>query len=114
MSTTHQDATTGGPYIDEIFETLSDGERRAILDDLVGTGGELAVACLIERFRDREHASSRDADRYHIRLRHQHLPKMASAGIVYYDDDTEHVVLTEVGYRTNEVRQRAVDLLQKK
>lgn len=86
MSTIHQQATTGGPNIDEVFDILANGERRAILENLVRMDGELAVSCLIERFREREHAFKRDVDRYHIRLCHQHLPKMASAGIVYYDD----------------------------
>lgn len=112
METIHQQTTAGGPAIDDVYEILASTERRAVLDDLASTGGELAVSTLVERFSDREGTVGRDADRYHIRLLHQHLPKMAHVGIVHHDTDARRVTLTQTGYRTNAVRLQTADLIR--
>lgn len=112
MGTIHRRTVRDGPTMDDVYGILAHGERRAILDHLESTDGELYVHALVERFSERSDVSERATHRYYIRLVHQHLPKMAEAGLVAYDPDNERVSITSIGARANAVRRRGAEVFR--
>ena len=112
MSTIHQGTMTEGPTMDDVYEILAHAERRAILDVLVDGSREHDVHGLAERIRERCDAIGLDAKQYTIRLIHQHLPKMAEAGLVAYDPDDGRVSITTDGVRANLVRRHGADVFR--
>lgn len=112
MSTIHWGTTVEEPTIDEVYEILAHDERRAILGVLASGEGELDVGGLVDRHREWDGASGADEQRYTIRLVHQHLPKMADAGLITYDPDVGYVSITDAGVRANLVRRHAEDVFR--
>lgn len=112
MSTKHWGPTVEEPTIDEVYEVLGHDERRAILDILASGEGELYFERLVDRLTKGNGAPRRDEQRYTIRLFHQHLPKMADAGLVVYDPVAQYVSITDAGVRANLVRSHAADVFR--
>ncbi len=112
MSTIHQETMAKGPTMDEVYEILAHAERRATLDVLVDGPEAHDVHGLAERIRERCDTYDLDAMQYTIRLIHQHLPKMAEAGLVAYDPDDGRVSITTDGVRANLVRRHGADVFR--
>lgn len=76
--------------LDKVFELLANPRRRLILSYLSETAADAVdFADLIAEVVARETDSETDAERYEavaIELRHTHLPKLADAGLVDYDE----------------------------
>lgn len=87
---------------DSLFDTLADTSRRRVLAALFDTRTR-SVNDLARTLADPDgqpgdrqpSESSTDAvERYHLRLHHVHLPRLADAGLVSYDADQSVVELT--------------------
>ncbi|WP_149797885.1 DUF7344 domain-containing protein [Halorubrum xinjiangense] len=92
------DAASGDPErgLDGVFAAVAHERRRTVLDALRATGGDAAdLDALVEAVCDDADGPSPavDEDRRRVRaaLRHIHLPKLAAAGLVTYDNETEQV-----------------------
>lgn len=75
--------------LDEVLELLSHHQRRRLLQFLRGrpsqrASGEAVVDCLGDRSDERR--DERPLSRDEITLRHLHVPKLSSAGLVSYDE----------------------------
>jgi DNA-binding transcriptional ArsR family regulator len=90
----------------EVYELLSEGARRAILEHLQAADGEATVAELVELVVDRSDLSSTTERHATIRLHHVHLPKLAEAGAVEYNPERGLATLTPSGEQVESVRQR--------
>jgi DNA-binding transcriptional ArsR family regulator len=79
--------------LDALFEALGDAQRRQILGYLDATDDDVAAySDLIEHVADDSGGeSAADHDRIAVSLHHNHLPKLADAGIVEYDARSETV-----------------------
>ena len=60
---------------------------------------------------DLDEYTESDETTVHVSLHHQHLPKMAEAGVIDYDKGTGEVTLTTVGEQTETIRRRTAELL---
>lgn len=79
---THVPRRTRDEAIDELFDVLADRGRRTVVAELV-RDGPTDLESLAERLADESDSlSTRDAT---IRLVHNHLPQLESAGLVDYD-----------------------------
>jgi hypothetical protein len=71
---------------DTVFELLADGQRRrllvALLDVDENGSGPVPVNALID---------GQDPDRRRVRMTHGHLPKLADADVIDWDDDADVV-----------------------
>ena len=91
------DARGGGrDGLDALFSALAHEQRRLVLRALRGTEGHAAdLDALVETVRDEANRPDVTAEdgRREVRaaLRHVHLPKLAAAGLVEYDEETERV-----------------------
>ncbi|MGM0447701.1 MAG: DUF7344 domain-containing protein [Methanobacteriota archaeon] len=91
------DARGGGrDDLNALFSALAHEQRRLVLRALRGTEGHAAdLDALVETVRDeanRPDATAEDGRRdVRVALRHVHLPKLAAAGLVEYDEETERV-----------------------
>lgn len=112
MSTIRQETMAEGPTMDEVYRILAHAERRALLGILASGPGELDVHELVERTREWRDTPDLDAKPYTIRLLHQHLPKMADAGLVAYDPDAGRVSITTDGVQANLVRRHGADVFR--
>jgi len=65
----------------EMFDVLSDGQRRRALNYLSESEGVVTLGELAERVTRAEE----DPERAAIALHHGHLPKLTDAGLVEYD-----------------------------
>lgn len=101
------EADVGGERQDELFDVLSDRRRRSILGSLGNAETPISVAALATELASGEaHGSAPDrsddrGEAIKVSLLHTHLPKMAAAGVVRYDDTRQTVSL---GDRTEEAR----------
>lgn len=78
--------------LDAVFDALAHPYRRSVLQSL-DRESPRGLDELAERIAEiRETASE---DRVEIALVHQHLPRMADAGLVTYDDDVRECALAE-------------------
>lgn len=90
------DLETAGE-LDSLFLCLADRRRRIMLAGLSGKPTPVVVEDLVEHIREREVGESADessADErveITITLLHNHLPKMAEAGVIDVDDDADTV-----------------------
>lgn len=97
----------GGDRQDELFDVLSNSRRRFVLHDLQTAEmpvqvGELTTGIVTwETQRPVPDHSGTKSDAVEVSLVHHHLPKMAQAGLVRYDDARQTVTLAD---RTDEVR----------
>ena len=97
----------GGDRQDEFFDVLSDSRRRFMLAFLQSAEMPVSVEELATELVAGEaqqpvpDRSDADRDAIEISLMHNHLPKMAEAGLIRYDDTRRTVTLAD---RTDEVR----------
>ncbi|WP_433625679.1 DUF7344 domain-containing protein [Halomicrococcus sp. NG-SE-24] len=97
----------GGDQRDELFDVLSNPRRRFILyllqtAEMPVSVGELTTELTAwESQRQVPDYSADDRAAIEIPLEHNHLPKMAEAGLIDYDDTQQQVTLAD---RTDEVR----------
>lgn len=87
---------------DEIYTLLSNRRRRnvihSLLDDRASTIGELAsLLAAWENGCSPEEVTSKQRKRVYTALRQTHLPKLADAGVLAYDEDRGSVELTPAG-----------------
>lgn len=75
------------PSLDTTFELLANGHRRALVAYLLGAQRGLSVEVLVDRLAD----DPADERRIATRLYHVHLPKLAAAGVIEWDDEREYV-----------------------
>lgn len=87
--------------VDEILVALSHHQRRETLDILREAGCPLAVADLsvelarkLEDFHS-EHEAKKRAEQLQVELYHCHVPRLAEAGLLEYNEDRRVVTLTE-------------------
>lgn len=87
--------------VDEILVALSHHERREALNILRTAGRPLALADLaVELARKLEDFDSKveekeRAERSKLELYHRHIPRLAEAGLLDYDEDRNVVALTD-------------------
>ena len=92
---------------DELFDVLSNSRRRFMLASLQSAETSVQVDKLTtelvawEAQRPVPDRSGADRDAIEISLVHNHLPKMAEAGLIRYDDTRQTITLAD---RTDEVR----------
>ena len=87
---------------DEIYTLLSNRRRRnvihSLLDGRASTIGELAsLLAAWENGRPPDEVTSKQRKRVYTALRQTHLPKLAEAGVLAYDEDRGSVELTPAG-----------------
>jgi len=86
-------ASAGRPpaiSIDRAFELLSREHRRRVLYYLMDNEGAASIDDIAEHAAG---ASDDAADAAAVGLHHTHLPRLADAGVIDYDRDTERVSL---------------------
>ncbi|WP_134670514.1 DUF7344 domain-containing protein [Halorussus marinus] len=86
---------------DEVFELLSDADRRCALvvlrraDGAVSLGELASATVAIAEDRDPEGVADDERERTATALHHRHLPRLAEAGVVDYDPAESRVELTD-------------------
>lgn len=102
---TEDASQTASPTL--VFDALADDRRRAILDSLRReSADELTVDALCDAVASRLDGPTIDRDDLRIALRHQHVPKLETAGLVDYDPRTGRV-----RYRGDSLLERCLDLV---
>lgn len=96
----------GGDRHDELFDVLSSARRRLVLRSLQVADREMSVSELTSDIVSWEtDITDEDIDdlrgTVEVALVHTHLPKMARAGLISYDDDTRTVVLMNADHELN-------------
>jgi len=80
---------------DTVFELLASRRRRFVLYHLVDADGDVALDALVSHVVEWETAGLTPPrgheDRVATALHHVHLPRLASAGVLAYDDGDETV-----------------------
>jgi hypothetical protein len=95
------EVVVGPERLDTLFSVLSHHRRRRLLLILSDATGEVPVDDLVDDLASREGtASGRSApadrlERIRLSLEHQHLPKLAHAGLVEWDRDDDVVAATD-------------------
>ena len=88
----HQSLAT--PEIDLLFEVLADRQRRLVLGHLEATDDSVAAyADLVDHVVGETQTEATDDARERVAadLHHRHLPKLADAGLIDYDQRSETV-----------------------
>ncbi|AGN02260.1 hypothetical protein L593_11585 [Salinarchaeum sp. Harcht-Bsk1] len=98
-SPTKSESSNAVQDLDRFYRALADGRRRTAID-VLKQRTSLDLDALANEIVDRE-SDVADPTSVKITLVHQHLPLLAEAGIVHYDEDAGDVML----------RQSIVDLL---
>jgi predicted transcriptional regulator len=84
--------------LDDAFDILADQQRRQLLIVLHQLETPERLSALARNLAaDAGRSEAADAELLHIRLYHNHVPKLADAGIVSFDEDRRTVELTEQG-----------------
>lgn len=89
--------------LDTYFKILSNQRRRQVLDCLQEYRNPMALSDLADEVAVREYETriteipAEKVKEIYISLYHVHIPKMADAGLVEYDQDTDLVALSEGG-----------------
>jgi len=97
--------------VDTVYQILRDRTRRRIVRELAICGEPPSVSELTEALAEERDALGDSEERtLSLRLYHLHLPKMASSGVVEYDDDA--VALTPAGTSLAEVEARIARVLR--
>lgn len=88
-----------------VFDVLSNERRRMALSYLVEHDASVDIDELVSQLASETDIDSREADwsRLELMFHHAHLPKMADAGLVEYDQETAVVEKTEMA---NEMARR--------
>lgn len=83
---------------DEVLAILADRQRRRLLVLLAQLETPERVSALTRTLAtELDRTGAEDVERLHIRLYHCHIPKLADAGLVAFDDDENMVELTDEG-----------------
>ncbi|WP_323191886.1 hypothetical protein [Halostella sp. PRR32] len=77
---------------DEVFDLLAHPHRRTVIDELE-SDVTVTVRELAERIAERRDSASLSSAR--IALCHNHLPRLAEAGVVSYDHDEKRCELND-------------------
>ncbi len=96
--------------IDAVLELLADWRRRELLARLIRSPTQTTIDQLIEHLAERETEARNERparDSIEIKLLHVHLPKLAEAGIVEYDERSR-----QVRYRRNDRLERWLERVQ--
>jgi DNA-binding transcriptional ArsR family regulator len=72
--------------LDALFEVLADAKRRHVLAYLDECDGDVATVTEVRDALADDDASTDERERIATRLHHAHLPKLAAAGLVEFDD----------------------------
>ncbi|WP_424003307.1 DUF7344 domain-containing protein [Haloarcula salina] len=84
---------------DQIFSLLSNRRRRNLLRFVESAGGESAVPAITDHLAQSEYGSDEvsasQRKNVYVSLHQTHLPKLADAGVVEYDEQTKRVALTD-------------------
>lgn len=105
-------STPDSVSIDDHCSLLATPERRAVLAALGANGPTRRIAALLDGVADRRnHSTEQERKALHGGLHHVHLPKLAEAGVIEHDTDEGAITLTAAGRRAEEVRERAVAVL---
>lgn len=84
--------------VDRVHAMLADAHRRQVLAALESAGSATPLPELARIVARSEGAVDADAvERVHLRLYHVHVPKLAAAGYVGYDEQRDVVELTDRG-----------------
>lgn len=81
---------------DEIFALLVSPRRRAVLRTLQRAGGEATFGYIINEIVVDEHGTDGDANKRksaYVSLYQTHVPRLAEAGVVEYDEASKTVTL---------------------
>lgn len=87
------DEERNGPALDEFFEILADRHRRHALYYLLDRDGSVSLGRLVREVLRREHGCDVDvlADqrcrRAYLTFYHDHAPRMASSGLLEFNDE---------------------------
>lgn len=90
--------------LDAVFDALANARRRTALRMLM-THGDVPLPDLADEIAVTEHdrpLTEIDGDavlQVYLSLYHAHLPKLADAGLVIYNHDTDFMALTDLGCR---------------
>lgn len=85
--------------------TLSNGRRRAVLDELVRVDGPLTIGGLAVRLTDRENADeTNQRQRTYLSLSRTHVPSLERHGLVEYDQTVGTVSLAVTDDRVDRLR----------
>lgn len=82
--------------IDEVYDILSDQDRRQALLTLLHSDQSQQLSSLALSVADTA-GPSRASEILHLRLHHTHIPKMESCSLIKYQEDRDAVELTENG-----------------
>lgn len=88
----------------DVFDAMANERRRQVVAVLAGESTATDLSTLVDRVAnrlpsDRTDPTSRPALRQlRVSLHHQHLPKLAAAGLVEYDAEAETVESTPMTY----------------
>jgi len=98
--TTSQTTTLRADFPADTVAVLADERRRCLLRCLLAADGPVGSADLArdvvarERNADARDVSADAVERCYVRLHHIHLPKLADAGYLRYDEDRTTVATT--------------------
>ncbi|WP_255192829.1 DUF7344 domain-containing protein [Natronobeatus ordinarius] len=81
------EADRSTPRVVDLFDALS-STRRCVVVEVLSDRSPLAEADLAARVLERGVETDASRERVHVSLRHQHLPRLATAGIVDHDPET--------------------------
>ena len=80
--------------------------------ELAANGPTRTITELVDGITERwDEYREPDVNTLRVGLHHQHLPKMADAGVVNYDAENGDVTLTATGEQAEAVRRRTAELL---
>lgn len=94
----HPMVIDAGDNPDDMFDVLADERRVQVLSVLREDSTAMGLSTLVERVAERmqsDPSSEVAPRRLRISLHHQHLPKIAAAGLVEYDAENHIVVPTD-------------------
>ena len=80
------EADRSTPRVADLFDALS-STRRCVVVGVLSDQSPLAETELAARVLERGVETEPSRERVHVSLRHQHLPKLATAGIVDHDPE---------------------------
>lgn len=100
---------------DAVFEILAEERRRYLIESLAEHGYSLTLADLADEVASREHDAhiteipEEAVLRTYLTLYHQHVPKLAAADVVTYDQNRDMVARAENATVVERVLDRALE-----
>ena len=97
---------------DVLYSVLAAPERRTVLRELTANGPSRTISELVEGITEStDEYPEADGNTLRVALHHQHLPRMAEAGVIDYDTENGEVTLTPTGEQAEAVRRRTAEFL---